>query len=101
MVLAMLLLEVATSLSSNGRERTGVTGIVILVQLLLVMAISPASNGRERMDAPGIVGLVSMLLKEAICTSSNRRERMDVLVETNTSMCKDDKVIFAVARLME
>ena len=76
--IVMLLLEVAISPSSNGRERMAVTGIVKLVLMLLEAAIYPSFNGRERMDVAGMRKLVSTLLNVVISIFSNGRERMDV-----------------------
>jgi len=44
---------------------------VVLVMLLLEVAISPFSNGRERIDATGMGILVWLLLKMAISLSSD------------------------------
>jgi hypothetical protein len=48
-----LLLEVGISLASNGRERTGAPGMLVLVLMLLEVVISLASNGRERTAVTG------------------------------------------------
>jgi len=63
------------SLSSNGRELTVVTGIVIHV---LVVGISLSFNGRERMGAHETVVYDTLQLEVVISPSSNRRERMVV-----------------------
>jgi len=52
-MLERLLLVKAIFPAFNERERTtGATGTVVLVLLLLEMAISPPSNGRERTAVP-------------------------------------------------
>ena len=76
--LVSMLLKVAISPASNGRERTAATGTRRLVVLLLIRAISLASNGRERMGVTGTRRLVSMLLLMVISPASNGRERTDV-----------------------
>jgi len=53
LILVPPLLVVDISLASNGRERTGATGMLILVVLLLVVGISLALNGRERTAMTG------------------------------------------------
>ena len=52
------------------------TGIVGLVFMLLPVAISLSSNGRERMDVNRIVALIPRLLEVGISLSFNGRERM-------------------------
>ena len=57
---------------------TGTRGGVVRSPLLLKLAISPASNGRERPGAPGMRRLVRMLLQVVILPASNGRERTAV-----------------------
>jgi len=74
-ILVRLLLVMAISQSSDGRERTDAYGMCILVSMLLEVAISQSSNGREKMAATGMSRLVRLLLKMAIFSASNSNGR--------------------------
>ena len=69
------------------RENNGCPWDKSLVLLLLVMAISPASNGRERTAATGMLAHVRLLLVMTVPPAFDGRVTMDVPVQTNMIIC--------------